>query len=416
MKKLFLLPVIVLFGMQVMAQKAIIEFEKLKHDFGTFKEEAGPQTFRFEFTNKGKEDLLIQNASASCGCTTPNWSKEAIKPGKKGFVEAQYNPAGRPGPFEKTVTVTSNAENPTVILTIKGNATERVKTPADLYPKKIGELRVLSEYFNMGRVSPTGSKTEKFKIYNEGDKNIELSFPATASHIKITATPATLKPKETGEIKVDYDGTFKKDYGYTNDGVTMNAKGNSQENVQLYVVCTIEDEPKKLSPEEAEKAPKLKFEKKDHDFGTIRPGEVVAYEFKFNNSGKEMLKINKTKASCGCTASDPAKKELVAGEGSSIKVTFNSAGKHDGPQSQTVTIYSNDPQEPTQYISIRANVDSKKKEEPNLLAKPAPMAGANVEATPVAAPAKPAVEQTKPAGSTKPAKGKAGSKAKSSAK
>ena len=55
---------------------------------------------------------------ASCGCTTPDWSKEPIAPGKKGFVKASYNPAGRPGNFNKSVTVTSNQG--TQVLYIKG--------------------------------------------------------------------------------------------------------------------------------------------------------------------------------------------------------------------------------------------------------------------------------------------------------
>ncbi len=92
------------------------------HDFGTVKE--GPQAeYVFEFKNNGKEPLIIQNASASCGCTTPEWPKEPILPGKKGKITVRYNTQGRVGPFNKTVFLTSNAagEKDRYELFIKGN-------------------------------------------------------------------------------------------------------------------------------------------------------------------------------------------------------------------------------------------------------------------------------------------------------
>ena len=58
---------------------------------------------------------------ASCGCTTPTWSKEPIKPGAQGSVTAIYNSKGRPGNFNKAVTVTSNAKTAQKVLFIKGN-------------------------------------------------------------------------------------------------------------------------------------------------------------------------------------------------------------------------------------------------------------------------------------------------------
>ena len=78
------------------------------HDFGTVKE--GPAAeYAFEFKNVGKEPLIITNAQASCGCTTPEWPKEPILPGKKSKILVRYNTQGRPGPIDNTVWITSNA-------------------------------------------------------------------------------------------------------------------------------------------------------------------------------------------------------------------------------------------------------------------------------------------------------------------
>lgn len=77
-------------------------------DFGKIPE--GPVAEHvFEFKNIGKEPLIISNANASCGCTTPEWNKEPILPGKKGKVTVRYNTQGRVGPIAKSVYITSNA-------------------------------------------------------------------------------------------------------------------------------------------------------------------------------------------------------------------------------------------------------------------------------------------------------------------
>ena len=95
-------------------------FEEDSHDFGSIKEENGPATFQFKFKNMGGTPLILKNVVASCGCTTPNWSREPVLPVERGFINVTYNPSGRPGHFEKDITVTSNGDPEKYILKIKG--------------------------------------------------------------------------------------------------------------------------------------------------------------------------------------------------------------------------------------------------------------------------------------------------------
>lgn len=78
-----------------------------------------PVTFEFVFTNTGKEPVLITDVKASCGCTTPDYSKSPVKPGEKGIVKAVYN-AAAVGAFTKNVTVTTSADPNPIILTLSG--------------------------------------------------------------------------------------------------------------------------------------------------------------------------------------------------------------------------------------------------------------------------------------------------------
>ena len=90
--------------------KTGIVIEKLVHDFGTIKESKGSVTATFTIYNGTDEAILLTKVTASCGCTSPDWTKEPIEPGKRGEIKATYNPKGRPGPFDKVITVTTNTE------------------------------------------------------------------------------------------------------------------------------------------------------------------------------------------------------------------------------------------------------------------------------------------------------------------
>lgn len=78
-----------------------------------------PVTFEFVFTNTGKEPVLITEVKASCGCTTPDYSKSPVKAGEKGVVKAVYN-AAAVGAFSKVVTVTVSNDPTPITLTLSG--------------------------------------------------------------------------------------------------------------------------------------------------------------------------------------------------------------------------------------------------------------------------------------------------------
>ncbi|MEA5261000.1 DUF1573 domain-containing protein [Arcicella aquatica] len=128
MKKLLFVFALVFVASFANAQ-GVIKFKSESHDFGKI-EEGVVATHVFEFTNTGTAPVVISNASPSCGCTTPDWTKEPVMPGKTGKVTAAFSSAGRLGGFSKTVTVISNAETPQIVLSFKGEVVSK-GTPAE---------------------------------------------------------------------------------------------------------------------------------------------------------------------------------------------------------------------------------------------------------------------------------------------
>ncbi|MFP4664496.1 MAG: DUF1573 domain-containing protein [Bacteroidales bacterium] len=368
MKKLFNISLSVIlvsfFALNTSAQTkgASVSWDKTTHNFGTFKEEAGKQTAKFVLKNTGSENLVITNVRSSCGCAAPDWSKEPIKPGESGYVNATYNPKNRPGKFNKSITVTTNGEPRTSILRITGNVTPREKTIEDHYPKVYGDLRLKTSHVAFVKIKNTETQTESVDVVNMADKPVTLDFANVPSHIEIKAEPQTLQGKKPGEehgekgkITITYDAKAKNDYGFVIDRVYLKLNGEKNYRNRLSVSATIEEDFSHLSESELAKAPVAEFENTDFDFGTITQDESITTKYKFTNTGKSDLIIRKIKASCGCTATSPEKDVIKPGESSYIKVTFNARGKR-GKQHKTITVITNDPKNTTTRLKIRGTV------------------------------------------------------------
>ena len=133
MKKLFLSLSLALASTLAFAQDAEqnpnaaeITFKEEVIDYGTIDKGADGKR-EFVFTNTGKEPLIISKATGSCGCTVPDWPRNPIAPGADAVIKVKYD-TNRVGPFQKSVTVNSNAKNGTKVLRIKGTV-KQVEQP-----------------------------------------------------------------------------------------------------------------------------------------------------------------------------------------------------------------------------------------------------------------------------------------------
>lgn len=128
MKKICTLLLLSVFALHTFAQEktAKIEFESKVIDYGTI--EKGADGIRvFKFTNTGDAPLIVSKVKSSCGCTVPKKPEGPILPGESGEIQVKYD-TNRVNPIRKTITVTSNADTPTVALKIKGTVIDSNKS------------------------------------------------------------------------------------------------------------------------------------------------------------------------------------------------------------------------------------------------------------------------------------------------
>lgn len=126
-KFLLMCLVLVVTPYQAHGQKNLISCEKSVYHFGDIEENAGKVSHIFEVRNEGTTPLVIVNVTASCGCTTPEWTKQPIPVGKTGTIKVTYDPTNRLGKFMKTVRVYAQGMANGFILTIRGNVIEGKK-------------------------------------------------------------------------------------------------------------------------------------------------------------------------------------------------------------------------------------------------------------------------------------------------
>ncbi len=100
-----------------------MEFEVVEVDYGTIEQGSDPLRV-FNFSNTGDEPLIISKAKGSCGCTVPKYPQDPILPGETAQIEVRYD-TNRIGPFQKTVTLTTNEAKPTHTLKIKGKVNKK---------------------------------------------------------------------------------------------------------------------------------------------------------------------------------------------------------------------------------------------------------------------------------------------------
>ncbi len=346
-------------GWLVMTQGQFLEpsitFKKINHNFGTIGESDGVVQHRFEFINNGSQPLVILDATTTCGCTIPEWSKQPIQPGASGSILVNFDPVGRPGAFRKIITVKSNARESSVNLYVVGMVNPKPKSLAEQFPIRMGQVRFRSNHMAMMNVVKGRISTDTLGVFNESASPVRISLPNPPSHLSFRVVPEVIEGGSQGVIIGTYDASKIDAWGYQIQKVSVYF--NDEEFTQNFIAvsATIGEDFSKMTRQQIENAPRGVLNGDVFNFGDIKPGKEIIHEFILRNEGKDPLIIRDLSATCGCTASEPSRREIPGGEEAVILVTFNSTGK-TGRQFHTVTLIMNDPSTPSVMLRIIGNV------------------------------------------------------------
>lgn len=344
MKKL-LLVVAVLYSIVATAQEPVITFNETTHDFGKINEAAGRVTTVFEFTNEGMIPLVLTNVRASCGCTTPKWTREPIEPGQKGQITVTYNPSGRPGRFQKTVTVTSNATVPSTRLYIKGEVIPKPVKKTEEYSIQMGVLRLKKKTLDFGNVIKGANKTFALSYANTTEAPITIDIVASNNdyYFKPLVTRKNVQPNETGIIQITLQSAECPIYGPidTKMHVIVNGQKIISDEYAITIKANIKEDFSKMTVEERQQAPIMEYDP-TVNLGKLKSGKKIGTKFTLSNAGVNSLIIRRVIANDEMIILT-APKTIKGGKKADLKVEINTQGMPVGNYSRIVTVITNDP-------------------------------------------------------------------------
>lgn len=365
MKQLFLLCACLLFSSaDAYSQgKAVLTVKQPNHDFGLIKEDGGDVEHIFVVQNTGNAPLVIDRVTTSCGCASPEWSKDPVSPGGTKEIKIWYDPYGRPGTFYKTISIYSNSDPRRFVATIKGEVERKKVTPQISYPYSIGELKLLSKTVSFSTVRLHETLGEKIPVKNAGESAITVHIDNVPEFITVEARPQVLQPNETGEIifLLNTAGIGKKGRYHTFLPVHVQPSTEGKATVQsISFGANIIDDFSKYTAAEKENAPSAQLSSTLVDFGkTENKGSIlgiggkVSQTLEITNKGKRPLVIYSISSEDKLIDISGGKKEIKPGSSAAFKINIRPKDIKVRLES-TVTIVTNDPNGPVRLIKVSA--------------------------------------------------------------
>jgi hypothetical protein len=357
MRSIFIGALLIGSGWLAAAQQAEpLLFDEKVHDFGTLREEEGAVETDFTFTNNSGRTITILQVQPSCGCTTPGWTREPIAPGKKGAIKASFNPLGRPGFFNKTLTVTTDLPGPPVVLQIKGNVTtQAMENDLSRLTANLGSLKMKSSSLNLGKVFINQAQRPlEFPIFNAGESTLRFLGVNAPPYLRVQ-TPDALEPQQRGTLQVWLDAKAKGQYGFLSESFELTTDDALEPQKRFSVFATVEEYFAPLTEEETRKAPVLVLAQDQLEMGAVAMGSSIKRTITLRNAGRQELVIRAVQPNCPCLVVQLSATTIKPGQEASLSIELKGEGRR-GTQHKAVTLYSTDPVNPVQRLALTAQV------------------------------------------------------------
>jgi len=355
---MFVSQVSILWGQQETGNSGpVFSCENMEHDFGKVREVDGYAVHEFIVTNTGNTPLIISNVLTTCGCAMPNWSKNPIEPGAKGYVIVSYDMVNRPGPFLKRITAFTNEKTLRRVFTIQGTVIPKPQTLNVLFKDTIGKVQMEQASFHFNAVRPGEATNTEIWIQNFGDEDLKLTVENIPDFLTVTV-PERLESNYPDQMEVALkpsiiDAHFR---GRKNAQFTWITESISGEKTTKTIPVSVNfiDDFRQLTPNEKADKPSVQISARELDFGKLKRKREFR-ELTISNTGKSPLMLHSISVD---NVKDTEitgfnKKILQPDETLKLKVYVNPK-EIKGLFKTSLFIINNDPQRPVQEVRIVA--------------------------------------------------------------
>lgn len=327
-------------------------------NIGSVMEEKGEVTSEFFFVNKADFPVFIEEVITDCGCTTADYTTDTLSQDKIGTVKISYDPKGRGGPFSKTIIVKTNIDSEGDSLFLEGMSIPYPEDIENYYSKRAGNLGFSATTINMGNIFTNEPGIKLVDFYNYNNYPIILNEVKTLvpDHVQVKFIPTVIPAKTRGVLELTYDGAEKNDFGFFEEEIEIALIGHEEPVTPLKLMATVYEYFAPVRKSEIDKIPKLTVSEMEVDLKRINENKPVTERITLTNEGGETLNIRKVVTNCDCLAFSLEKEDLEVDEEVDLIFTFDPKGRR-GIDHKTLTIFSNDPLNPTRTVIIKSRVD-----------------------------------------------------------
>lgn len=315
-----------------------------RHDFGAFAEDLGSVEATFKFVNDGDKPVSILDARANCGCTVPEFTRQAIAPGDTGMVRATYLANGRPGRFEKKVSIRfSGREKTPSDLYVSGVVIGSTSTLTQRYPAAAGPLRLSSTTVGFGEVKRGRIKSIYIDAYNQSRDTVRPQFTDLPPYITVKVTPAAIPPGEQGSMAFTLQTLDNPEWGITSRSFgLLPAAGTDTCKLDFFTIMT--EDFSKLTPGERINAPVASMTPERVDLGAIGRDKPVKVKLEVKNSGKLPLLVRRLQAvDTAISSVKISSTKIKPGKKAALTLTIDPAKVTADYINARVSIITNDP-------------------------------------------------------------------------
>lgn len=332
-------------------------FENPEWDFGTILETDGRVSHTFIARNVGNDPIVILDVVTSCGCTVPEFSKQPLLPGREMAITVTYDPANRPGVFNKELWVYSSERKRIATLRIRGDVTPRVKSAEELYPVDAGNgLRLTSTLCAFAYLYPGQMEQSAIGCANLSQHPIRIELrPEAESGLLRLKYPRQLEPGQRAQIDISYlIPSSKPRYGTLRDVMEVVVNGRSNGTTLVLHAIGVD------TPPAGSNAPKAKaqFSENFLKFGSIRrSGGVQRRTLSLSNTGNAELIVRAVECDGPVRVSLAPGRTIPPGSSADFEVSVDPATLDYGVLSKHLTVITNDPSRPMRRLRITAIVE-----------------------------------------------------------
>ncbi|MGN0186681.1 MAG: DUF1573 domain-containing protein [Paludibacteraceae bacterium] len=326
-------------------------FVETEYDFGRVREDGGAVSHQFLFVNAGLAPLTIQRVTASCGCTTPEWTHEVIQPNDSGYVTLTFDPWDRPGRFNKSARVELVGEGATLVemLDITGQVEPRAESLENRYPYHLGDVYLRATIVVFDTIIKGEVVERRLEVANATAEPQRLDFVAP-EYVVIDA-PTILKPNETTQITLKYLSYRNEAWGYTTGKVLLGVNGKNVGDIVVRAVLV--EDFSTLTAVERLTAPIAVLSDRVLDMGDLRIGKKHTITMTLTNAGIDVLQVRAIVSGSDYIRAEVSKPRIKSGKTAKLKITVDAGNLQPYTFTKTLQLITNDPTNPSQVFSVK---------------------------------------------------------------